>query len=99
MISHLQLTNNLLNSLVYLDTSSKQIAERENTIRDSTNQFEAMEEEAKMIVDEMTQFWKSVIQDDQLEKLSKQVQEAKAQLTTVKTSLHTIPLMVCITLF
>ena len=52
-----------------------------------------------MITDEMTQFWKSVIQDDQLEKLAKQVQETEAQLTTLKTSLHTIPLMVSITWF
>ena len=62
-------------------------------------QFEAMEQEAKMIADEMTQFQKSVVQDDQLEKLAKQVREVEAQLTTLKTSLCTIPLMVWITLF
>ena len=58
-----------------------------------------MEPEAKIIADEMSQFWKSVIQDDQFENLAKQVQETEAQLTTLKTSLHTIPLMVSITRF
>ena len=62
-------------------------------------QFEAMEQEAKMIADEMTQFQKSVVQDDQLEKLAKQVREAEAQLTMMKMSLCTIPLMVQITCF
>ena len=62
-------------------------------------QFEAMEQESKMIVDEMTQFQKSVIQDDQEEKLAKQALEAEAQLTMLKTLIRTIPLMVQITLF
>ena len=48
-------------------------------------------------MDETTQFWQSVVQDDQLEQLSKQVREFEVQLTTLKTSLHTIPLMVQIT--
>ena len=62
-------------------------------------QFEAMEQEAKMIADEMTQFWKIFVQDDQLEKLAKQALEAEAQLMMLKTLLRTIPLMVQITLF
>ena len=60
------------------------------------DQFEAMEEEAKMIADEMTQFQQSVVQDDQLEQLAKQAQEA-TQLTTLKMSLRTTLLMVQIT--
>ena len=52
-----------------------------------------------MIADEMTQFWKIFVQDDQLEKLAKKAWEAKAQLMTLNTLLHTIPLMVYITCF
>ena len=41
----------------------------------------------------------NVIQDDQLEQLTTQAREAEAQLTTLKTSLQTMPLMVQITHF
>ena len=54
MILYLQLTNNLLNSLVYPDMPPEQIVQRKNTIDEFAAQFEAMEQEAKMIVDETT---------------------------------------------
>ena len=47
----------MLNSLVYIDTSPEQITEQKNTIEELVTQFEAMEQEEKMITDEMTQFW------------------------------------------
>ena len=97
VISQLQLTNNLLNSLAYLDTPPTQITEQKNTIEELVAQLEAMEQEAKMIADETTQFWQSVVQDDQLEQLAKQAQEADTQLVTLKTLLLTMPLLIHIT--
>ena len=52
-ISQLHLTNNLLNSLVYLDTPLETIVEQKNTIEEIMAQFEAMEKEAKKITEEM----------------------------------------------
>ena len=50
-------------------------------------QFETMEQEAKEIMEATTQFWQSVVQDEQLNQLTMQVQEAEGQLMTLKTSL------------
>ena len=66
-------------------------------IEEFVAQFEGMEQEEMAIANEMKQFWKSVIQDDQLEQLAKQVREAEAQLMTLKMLLQTMPLMVQIT--
>ena len=75
------------------------IFEQKNTIEEITAQFEAMEEEVNMITKAMTQFQKSVIQDDQLDELTKQAWKAKAQLMTLKTSLKEMPLIVKIACF
>ena len=40
------------------------------------------------------QFWQSVVQDEQLDHLTMQVEEAEVQLMTLKTSLRAMPLMV-----
>ena len=63
MISQLQLTNILLNSLVYLDMPPEQIVEWKNMIEEFAAQLEAMEQEAKTFIEEMTWFWKSVVQE------------------------------------
>ena len=67
------------------------------TIEEIAVQFEIMEQEAKTIMEEMTQFWQSIVQDEQLDQFTKHVQEAEGQLTSLKTSLRALPLMVQIT--
>ena len=95
--SQLQLTNNLLNSLVYPDMPPEQISERKNTIEEFAAQFESMEQEENKIADATNLFRQSVVQDDQLEQLAKQAQEAETHLTTLNMSLRTMPLMIQIT--
>ena len=58
-----------------------------------------MEQEAKTIMEATMQFWQSIFQDEQLDQLTMQVQEAKGQLTTPKIVLRALPLMVQITWF
>ena len=53
-----------------------------------------MEQEAKNISESMTQFWGSVVQDEQLDQLTTQAQEAKGQLMTLKMALRSLSLMV-----
>ena len=53
-----------------------------------------MEQEAKKILEATTQFWGSVIKDEQLDQLSKQAWEADAQLTTLMVTLRTMPPMI-----
>ena len=60
-------------------------------------QFDEMEQDAKNIMEATTQFWGSVIHDEQLEKLTIHLQEVKNQLETLKTTLRTMPPLVSIT--
>ena len=53
-----------------------------------------MEQEAKAITEETMQFWKSIVQDEQLDQLTVQVQEVEGQLTTLNSALKDMPLMV-----
>ena len=94
VIVQLQLTNNLLNSMVYLEMAPEQIVEHNDAIEFFAAQFEAMEQEAKKISEERTQFWGSVIQDEQLDQLTMQAREADNKLTTLKMKLRTMLLMV-----
>ena len=71
--------------------------ERKTSIEEITTQFGTMEQEAKTMMEATTQFWKSIVQDEQLDQLTVQVQEVEDQLTTLKTSLKAMPLMVQIT--
>ena len=87
----------MLNALVQSMTPPKQVVERKASIEDITTKFESMEQEAKTIMDVTTHFWQSVVQDEQLDQLTAQVQEAEGQLATLKTSLRAMPLMVQIT--
>ena len=57
-------------------------------------QFEATKQEVKTIIEATTHFWKSVIQDEQLDRLTKQAQEAEAQLMMLNTLLREISIMV-----
>ena len=79
-------------------TPPNQVAETKSSIEDIATKFESMEHEAKTIMEATTQFWQSIVQDEQLDHLPTQVQEAEVQLTTLKTSLRAMPLMVQITL-
>ena len=45
----------------------------------------------------MTQFWDSVIQDEKLDQLTKQLQEDETQLETLKMMLRTLPPILSIT--
>ena len=56
-----------------------------------------MEQEAKTIMEVTTYFRQSVVQDVQLDQLTTQAQEDEGQLTTLKTALRALPLMVQIT--
>ena len=66
-------------------------------MEDLATQLEEMEQEAKKETDVTTQFWGSVVQDEKLEKVTTQLQDAKGQIETLKTSLRNMPLMVQIT--
>ena len=66
-------------------------------MEDLVTQLEEMEQEAKKVTEETTQFWGSVVQDEQLEQLNTQMQEEEGQLATLKTSLRALPPVVQIT--
>ena len=61
----------------YLDTPLEQVAQRKSAIDDIATHFEEIKQEAKKIMEATTQFWGSVVQDEQLEQLTKQLQEAE----------------------
>ena len=90
-IVQLQQDNNILNALVYQDTPPEQIAKWKGSIKEIVTQFEEMEQDAKKITEATTQFWGNVVKDEQLEKLTKQLQEAEGQLVTLKKTLRTMP--------
>ena len=75
----------------------KQVAKRKSPIEDIATKFESMEKDTKTIMEATTQFWQSVVQYEQFNLLTAQVQEAEGQLMTLKTSLRAMPLMVQIT--
>ena len=87
----------LLQAQVQPTTPLEQVAEHKTSIEEIATQFCTMEQEAKTIMEETTQCWKSIVQDEQLDQLTAQVHEAEGQLTTLKTSLKAMPLMVQIT--
>ena len=86
-IVKLQDTNLLLNALVHPETPPEQVAEHKNSIEEIVADFETMEQEAKTIMEAMTQFWKSIVQDEKIDQLNMQVQEVEGQLTTLKIAL------------
>ena len=57
-------------------------------------QIEYCEKVAKILVDETTQFWMSVVQDEQLQQLSTELHEVEAQLTEMQESMKMMPLVV-----
>ena len=71
----------------------EQVAEHKTSIEEISTQFGILEQEAKTIMEMTTQFWQSIVQDEQLDQLTEQVQEAEGQLTLLKA----MPLMVQIT--
>ena len=79
------------NALVNPGTPLEKDAEHKSAIEEFATQLEQMEKEAKLVTDVNTQFWGSVVQNEQLEKLNKQLGEGKAQLATLRTSLRIMP--------
>ena len=63
----------MLNSLVQPMTPAKQVANRKSSIEYITTQFESMDQQAKTIMEVTTQFWQSIVQDEQLDQLTTQV--------------------------
>ena len=57
--------------MVYPYTAPEQLTKWNISINEIAAQFEEIEQEAKNIIEAMTQFWGSVIQDEQLEQLTK----------------------------
>ena len=86
-----------MNALVHPDTPPKQVVERKSAIEDVGKHLEEMEKEAKKFTDATTQFWGSVIEDEKLVKLTKQLQDEEGQLETLNTTLRTMPLVFQIT--
>ena len=66
-----------MNALMYPDTPLEQIVEWNGSIEEIATQFEEMEQDAKKITESMTQFWGSIIQDELLEKLTKNLSQAE----------------------
>ena len=75
----------------------KQAAADKGMIEYVATKLEDSEKAAKRITNETTQFWISVVQDEQLQKLSTQLHEAKAQLIEMRVSLKKMPLIVKVT--
>ena len=50
-----------------------------------------MEKYSQSIAEEMTQYWISVVQDEQIQKLCTQLNELEAQLTMLRGSLKMMP--------
>ena len=85
--------------MVHPETPREQVPERKSAIEEIAAQFDDMEKDAKKVMEETTQFWGSVIQDEQLDQLTKQLQEAETQLETLKTVLRKMPQIVSIKQF
>ena len=66
---------------------------------DLATQLKEMEQEAKKVAQDTKQFCGSVVQDEQLEQLTTQLQEVEGQLETLKTLLRALPPVVQITKF
>ena len=90
----LQDTDLLLQAQVQPTMPPEQVAERKNSIEEITTQFGTMEQEVKTVMEATTQFWQSIVQDELLDLLTVQVQGAEGKLTTLKTSLKAMLLMV-----
>ena len=71
--------------------------EWKTTIEYIAAQFDELEQDAKNIIEVMTQFWGNIVNDEKLEQLTTQLQEAKNQLATLKKSLRTMLPIVSIT--
>ena len=63
--------------MVCLETLPEQIAKWNNSIEEVAAQLDEMEQEAKEVIEAMTQFWGSIIQDELLEKLTKNLSQAE----------------------
>ena len=57
--------------MVYPKTAPEQVAERKSAIEEIAAQFDDMEQDAKKVTEATTQFWGSVVQDEQIDKLTK----------------------------
>ena len=68
-IIKLQDTNLILNALVQPPTPLEQVDETKASIEEIATQFETMEQEAKRIMEATTQFWQSVVQEEQFDQL------------------------------
>ena len=66
--------NNILIALVYPNTPLGKIVEQKGVIEEMKAQFEEMEQDTTKITEVTTQFWGSIVQDKQLEKLTKHLQ-------------------------
>ena len=73
---------------MYPYTPPEQITKWKYGIEEIAAQFEAMEQDAKKIIEAMKQFWGSVVQDEKLEQLTKKLQEAEGKLATLKAALR-----------
>ena len=60
----------MLNALFQRMMASEQVAEWKDSIEEIVTQFETMEQEAKTIMEATTQFWQSIVQDEQLNQLN-----------------------------
>ena len=89
--------NLLLHAQAQPTTLLEQVAERKASLEEIATQFSHMKQEAKFIMEETTQFWQSIVQDEQLDQLTVQVQEEEGQLKTLNSIVKAMPLMVQIT--
>ena len=60
----------MVNALVNPAMPLEQVAEWKATIEDIVAQFETMEQEAKTITEATMEFWKIVVQDEQLDQFT-----------------------------
>ena len=86
-----------LHKLVNPGTPLEKAANCKSAIEDFATQLEELEKEAKFVTDATTQFWGSVVQDEKLEQINTQLEEAEEQLDTLSTLLRTMPPVVQVT--
>ena len=97
VIEQLQSETHLLDALISPSTPLEQIATRKDEIEELATHHNELQQHAKKVTDSTTQVWGNIVQDEQLKKLTTQLQEADKQLVTLKTSLKEIPFMMQIT--
>ena len=73
------------------------LAERRSVIEDVTTNIAELEKETQIIIEQITQFWGSLAQDEELHQLDIQLGEVEAHFTTLRGYLKMMPTLAKVT--